>query len=812
MKTTNRIALNSIKRIFNNLFSGIFILGFTQPILSHGTVTNPPSRVWTCYQELLTNPQNPQPNSPACFASFMTYGGQAFYDWNEVARMDSNGMHRAVVPDGNLASAGRPDKYGGLDQVRDDWLATSVSPGPFTITWTNTAPHETLYYRVYVTNADWTTDQPLTWDSLELLVETDPRPSASTDNIDLVLPQRSGKHVLFSVWQRSLSEEAFYATIDVDFGSGIVVSVAPEADFTADNGICGGSEVLFDASSSFDANGDALTYSWDFGDGNTGEGVEVSHVFANGLDSSMVTLTVSDDEFSTGATQTVGLIKDENCSELVCSFDAPRENALPSANTSYDTVFVIGNRGPNLENISEFTINWDGTGLYQFDFNLSVSPHYVSLVNSTHTFGQSSPQITLVGSGIEGLDGEYFVTLDEGNFVLASIEGGYTIYFSQTDVAPECDDDVSVVTETLRGGSLPDNLDFEFIVNDGTADYVSGLTLQGNIGDTSQWLIADQSGTIIGLPSDIEAFDFDEIDGGDLTEQERLFVYNLSYNGAITGLNVGGSTITLGGEYELSNAVEVFVSLEEIVTTPGTNTCTFDTPRATPMPAINYNSYNKDQGGSITVIGENGPDLTPYRKLDIQYANGVIDTFFLNEWTADRGLGGNGNNVTPDIENTFNQANPELIISNSGIANFDGVYYVTTIDNDEAPQQKADFVMVSKTGGFTIYLTYSAEAPECDTTLSVEDNVVESSIVVQQNYPNPFSENTTIEYTLKQKSPVSLKIYTITGQLIKAINEDVQEVGNHKLTFDLANQTDGIYIYVFETENATYAKRMVLQK
>jgi len=68
--------------------------------------------------------------------------------------------------DGNLASAGRPDKYGGWDQVRDDWVTTSVTPGPFTVKWSLSTPHATLYYDVYITKADWTPDQPLTWDNL----------------------------------------------------------------------------------------------------------------------------------------------------------------------------------------------------------------------------------------------------------------------------------------------------------------------------------------------------------------------------------------------------------------------------------------------------------------------------------------------------------------------------------------------------------------------------------------------------------------------------------------------------------------------
>lgn len=69
---------------------------------------------------------------------------------SEVARMDAGDRHRELIMDGNLASAGRPDKYGGIDQTRDDWVATPVTPEPFTVTWTLSAPHQTLYYDIYI--------------------------------------------------------------------------------------------------------------------------------------------------------------------------------------------------------------------------------------------------------------------------------------------------------------------------------------------------------------------------------------------------------------------------------------------------------------------------------------------------------------------------------------------------------------------------------------------------------------------------------------------------------------------------------------
>ncbi|WP_299241661.1 lytic polysaccharide monooxygenase [uncultured Aquimarina sp.] len=212
MKTTTQK-----KRIFKNmqvlLLSGL-LLTSTQSISPHGTVTSPPSRVWICFQE---NPESP--DSPACIDMVASHGTQALYDWNEVARMDANGMHREIIPDGNLASAGRPDKYGGLDQVRDDWVATPVSPGPFTVTWSITAPHATLYYEIYITKEGWNPNQPLTWDSLELLERTGELPLSEEDNIEVILPERTGKHVIYSIWQRSLSPEAFYSTSDVDFGN-----------------------------------------------------------------------------------------------------------------------------------------------------------------------------------------------------------------------------------------------------------------------------------------------------------------------------------------------------------------------------------------------------------------------------------------------------------------------------------------------------------------------------------------------------------------------------------------------------------------
>ena len=424
------------------LFLGALLLTLlsmpNQILWAHGTVTSPASRVWTCFQE---NPESP--DSPACIASIEAYGTQAFYDWNEVARMDANGMHRQIIPDGQLASAGRPDKYGGLDQVRDDWLTTPVTPGPFTVTWTMNAPHETLYFDVYITKEGWTPDQPLTWDNLELLVRTGPRPSSTRDDIDVILPPRTGKHVIYSIWQRSLSPEAFYSTSDVDFGNDPAQNIAPTAAFTFENGKCGGSNVTLDASESYDANRDQLTYMWDLGDGTTATGAIVSHTYSQ-LTGATVTLTVSDGEFTDSVQQTIdNLVEDPNCNLNECPFDTPRATPLPDIVDTYNYIHVLGEGGPDLSNINVFMMNWDlgNNGLYHMAVNTSdgVPGWYINLgALATQNFNAPEPSLTLTGTGFDGLDGTYYVTVDSGNFVMVPVDRGFTIYLSNSEIAPPC--------------------------------------------------------------------------------------------------------------------------------------------------------------------------------------------------------------------------------------------------------------------------------------------------------------------------------------------------------------------------------------
>ncbi len=77
----------------------------------------------------------------------------------------------------------------------------------------------------------------------------------------------------------------------------IKVNEPPCAIANGPNISCVNTETFFDASQSTDSPEDKLTYRWDFGDGETEEGIKVTHKYEKGGDY-IVTLTVTDDSGS----------------------------------------------------------------------------------------------------------------------------------------------------------------------------------------------------------------------------------------------------------------------------------------------------------------------------------------------------------------------------------------------------------------------------------------------------------------------------------------------------------------------------------
>ncbi len=103
--------------------------------------------------------------------------------------------------------------------------------------------------------------------------------------------------------------------------------------------------------------------------------------------------------------------------------------------------------------------------------------------------------------------------------------------------------------------------------------------------------------------------------------------------------------------------------------------------------------------------------------------------------------------------------------------------------------------------------TGNESRPRTEVNVTITEN--EETIITEnysyqlyQNYPNPFNPSTTISYSLKDPGEVRIKLYTVTGELIKTIIEGSKNKGYNETKIDMSNYTSGIYLYRLEVTGA----------
>ena len=84
-----------------------------------------------------------------------------------------------------------------------------------------------------------------------------------------------------------------------------------------------------------------------------------------------------------------------------------------------------------------------------------------------------------------------------------------------------------------------------------------------------------------------------------------------------------------------------------------------------------------------------------------------------------------------------------------------------------------------------------------------------------QNFPNPFNPSTTIGYDLREKGPVSIRIYDVGGHLVRTLVDGVKEAGRYSAVWDGASErgtavASGIYFYKMEAGAFSATKKLVL--
>jgi chitin-binding protein len=198
------------------------------PAQAHGNVISPASRNYSCWSRWGSDFQNPTmaTTDPMCWQAWQA-DPNAMWNWNGLFREQVAGNHQGAIPDGQLCSAGHTQsgRYNALDTV-GDWKATTIGNN-FTVQVFDQALHGADYLWVYVTNPGFNpVTTALKWSDLTRVAVVGNTPAAQWTpvsggvqlNIPVSLSGRTGRAMVYTIWQASHLDQSYYWCSDVNFG------------------------------------------------------------------------------------------------------------------------------------------------------------------------------------------------------------------------------------------------------------------------------------------------------------------------------------------------------------------------------------------------------------------------------------------------------------------------------------------------------------------------------------------------------------------------------------------------------------------
>lgn len=305
----------------------------------------------------------------------------------------------------------------------------------------------------------------------------------------------------------------------------------------------------------------------------------------------------------------------------------------------------------------------------------------------------------------------------------------------------ECEADGGILST-----SALDNV-FTICAGDGVEDPID-VTLEGNMGSNSQWVITDPDGVILGLPES-GPFDLEDAGGG------QCLIWNLSYEDGIVGLAVDADADDLEGCFDLSNPVTV----NRVEITGGT-------------------VATSDGETAVTVeVGDGIDDIISFESVDDvgqNYAYIITDD-------QDNILG-----FPPGDSNNFEDAN-------GGICRVYGIAYIGELETENA----IDLDDVEATDCYDISDNYIE-------VTRLEISSVEAQDVTNiKVYPNPATSF--VRFDLPFEGATDYVIYSIDGREVKK-----GQLNQSDANLSIQGLDKGIYqIHLHSINNERLVARLV---
>ena len=131
----------------------------------------------------------------------------------------------------------------------------------------------------------------------------------------------------------------------------------------------------------------------------------------------------------------------------------------------------------------------------------------------------------------------------------------------------------------------------------------------------------------------------------------------------------------------------------------------------------------------------------------------------------------------------------------------DFIAYPTSLGCDDMPQYCIE--------GDTLNFSIEISSP---TGIADESKPVSDTFALHPNFPNPFNPSTTLQFSIPERSHVTLKIYDVMGRDVFTLVDRKLSSGTHSSQWDGSNHPSGIYFLQLESLGQTHKQKIILMK
>lgn len=146
--------------------------------------------------------------------------------------------------------------------------------------------------------------------------------------------------------------------------------------------------------------------------------------------------------------------------------------------------------------------------------------------------------------------------------------------------------------------------------------------------------------------------------------------------------------------------------------------------------------------------------------------------------------------------------------------NNDGQYFIPNTSN-------GDLTLIVSEAGFALTeQSVSVNEGRGTATITVQPTGVTSqesitapvSMMLRQNFPNPFNPATSIGFQIPREGPVALRIFNLLGKEITTLVNEHMKPGSYSVNWHADGLPSGIYLYRLEAGGKSITRRMTLTR